>query len=284
MTIGLVGLGYWGHIILKNFEAMGITEIVVCEKRQLEKEIVEKYCTVEDYKELEGVNKVFVLTPASQHFEICKHFLTKGVDVFCEKPLCLTTEECETLYALAVEHDCKLFVDWIFTFNNQLSEIKRRMELGEFGKPLAATFNRLNMGPVRHDVNARIDLAAHDLSILYWLFEPGALARANWIDYKRNDNSVVDDSCSAILTFENLAVSINVSWHYPHKERQCVFVFEKGDVVWDDSQGVLAFNGERLSSPEGSPLVNSINAFMTFTPEEQAQQKELTLKVTRHLS
>ena len=72
----------------------------------------------ENYKDL-IIDKAFVLTPVDSHYEICSHFLGKGVDVFCEKPLASSSDQAERLYKKAKLRGCSLFVDWIFTFNNQ---------------------------------------------------------------------------------------------------------------------------------------------------------------------
>lgn len=261
---------------------MGYNNIVICEKQKVNfDELGSRYQVVKDYKKLKNIDKVFVLTPASTHYDICEHFLRKGVDVFCEKPLCLEVSETQKLYNIARKNNSKLFVDWIFTFNEQLQFIKNCISSGQFGDLYSVTLNRLNFGPARSDVNARIDLASHDLSILFWLFEDSELKSANWLDYKNNNDSETDDSTIGVLKFSNFAAIINASWHYPTKNRDCVFAFEKGILEWDDTTKNIAFNGEPMSVPPGrSPLEASILTFFNLDEEKMKNQEQLTYKIT----
>ena len=282
MKIALIGLGYWGKIILKNLRSMGYNNIVICEKQKVNfDELGSKYQVVKDYKKLKNIDKVFVLTPASTHYNICEHFLRKGVDVFCEKPLCLEVSETQKLYNIARENSSKLFVDWIFTFNEQLQFIKNCISTDQFGDLYSVTLNRLNFGPARSDVNARIDLASHDLSILFWLFEDADLKSVNWLDYKNNDDSETDDSTIGVLKFSKFAAIINASWHYPTKNRDCVFAFEKGILEWDDTTKKVTFNGESMNVPPGhSPLEASILTFFNVSESIMKEQEKLTYRIT----
>ena len=125
MKIGIVGLGYWGKIILKNLRELGYNNIVVCEQQNVDwQNLGTKYKLVKSYKKLD-CDVVFVVTPATSHYEVCKHFLEKGVDVFCEKPLTLTEETSLDLYNVARKNNALLFVDWIFTFNPAVDILKK---------------------------------------------------------------------------------------------------------------------------------------------------------------
>ena len=171
IKIGLIGFGYWGKIILRNLRELGYNDIVICETQEINwHDIGAKYEQVTDYRDLQ-CDKVFVIVPVESHYEVCNHFLERGVEVFCEKPLCLNREQCENLYKTAEKNSCKIFVDWIFTFNPAVNKIKELTSV--LGKPKSIIANRLNYGPARHDVNARWDLASHDVSsVLYSRRDP----------------------------------------------------------------------------------------------------------------
>ncbi|NBP00777.1 MAG: gfo/Idh/MocA family oxidoreductase, partial [Proteobacteria bacterium] len=170
-TIGIVGAGYWGNIVIKTLLKMGIKKLIICEKdnkkiQQLYSNFAVKFKVFKDYKKLsQHVDYVFCLTPASTHFEICNYFLQKKIPVFCEKPLCLDQKQIETLYS----HNFPIFVDWIFLYNEHFSYIKKFIP--NLGKLRSIEFNRLNFGPVRKDVNALIDLTSHDLSMVCSMFK-----------------------------------------------------------------------------------------------------------------
>jgi predicted dehydrogenase len=284
MKIGLIGLGYWGKIILKNLEGLGHKDIVVCENDDHRRgQVVSPYQKVKHYKELQkhDVECVFVITPAAQHYDICKYFLEDGVHVFCEKPLSLSVKECQELYSLAYQNECNLFVDWIFTFNAELKTIKKYLDSAQLGKLYSVFFNRLNFGPVRHDVSARIDLASHDLSIIFWLFENNKLVSSQWLDYQNNHKTLMKDSAIGVLKFEEFVAVINASWHYPIKNRECIFAFEKGILKWDDITQQVWFNNKLVETPkELSPLEKSINEFFSFSAEKMKKQQILTQQVT----
>ena len=125
MRVALIGLGYWGKIIYKNLKQVSeITEIKICDPLfagqkidGITEEIDSKYY---DY----DVDCAFVVVPAKYHKKVVEFFLASKVHVFCEKPLCLNNKDVETLYKLAEQNEVKLFVDWIFTFNEDIRSIK----------------------------------------------------------------------------------------------------------------------------------------------------------------
>lgn len=270
MKIGVIGAGYWGKIILKNLRDLNLdNNIVICEPKQIDwAEIGSKYEVVKNYKDLK-CDKVFVLTPASSHFEICKFFLNKGIDVFCEKPLCLTPHECKELFELAKKNYCLLFVDWIFLYNNAVLKLKNLIK--KQGPPKNIFANRLNFGPVRQDVNARWDLAAHDVSIACFLLDSFP-REIRWVDFKRNRKSKQNDSCVGVLNFDETCVQINCSWEYGIKDRVWLIEFDKFTIKWDDNhKKITCINDNRnIDFLSESPLHCSIENFMfgSFDLEE----------------
>jgi predicted dehydrogenase len=275
MKIGIVGLGYWGRIILKNLVQLGYKNITVCETATIDWSFIgSKYKVVDNYKDLD-CNKVFVLTPATTHFEICKHFLSKGVDVFCEKPLTLSTDTCGKLYDIAEDNKCQLFVDWLFTFNQSVHKIKSLIK--EWGSPRSIICNRMNWGPERDDVGARWDLASHDVSILSYLLEETP-SDVKWLDFKRDPKSNQKDSVVGIITYKNTVAQINASWKHSLKNRLYTIEFDDRILYWDDSTGSIIYSGESYNELSESPLHVSIKSFMNGHMD-----KEMTMRVTEIL-
>ncbi|MFX0138440.1 MAG: Gfo/Idh/MocA family protein, partial [Candidatus Hodarchaeota archaeon] len=239
MNIGIVGLGYWGNIILKNLENIGCKNIILCENDFQKVEDYKEYKTISDYFNLD-CDCVFITTPTSTHYEMCKYFLENGINVFCEKPLVTSSSQVDTLYEIAFKRNSILFIDWIFTFNSHIDTMKKDYASGKLGKIRSIFMNRLNFGPERYDVNARWDLASHDVSIIQYLFSE-VPTKIRWTDYKRNKNSIQQDSSLGLIEFNDFSASINVSWHYRKKVRECVFEFERYFVVWDDYKRVLEY-------------------------------------------
>ncbi|MFW9882002.1 MAG: Gfo/Idh/MocA family protein [Candidatus Thorarchaeota archaeon] len=294
MKIGIIGMGYWGKIILKNLESMGKKDITICDILLPENNIYDNYNTLKDFRELE-CDYVFISTPTKTHYEISKYFLEKNINVFCEKPLTLSSSKAEQLYNIALKNKVILFTDWVFTFNNQIEVMKRDYINGKLGKIKSIFMNRLNLGPERFDVNARWDLASHDVSIIQYIFskEP---KRISWTDYRRNRKSQQEDSSLGLIEYEDFSATINVSWYYRKKVRECVFEFENYFIVWDDFKRFLQYeDASNISFPIYSgnlsypcseyqpPLKNSINSFFRFSEEEMLYQKDLTINTIKIL-
>jgi len=294
MKIGIIGMGYWGKIILKNLESMGKKDIFVCDISYPENNTHNKYKSFKDYRHLD-CDYVFITTPTITHYEISQYFLEKNIHVFCEKPLTLSSSKAEELYNIALKNGVTLFVDWVFIFNNQIEKMKRDYDNGKLGKIKSIFMNRLNLGPERYDVNARWDLASHDVSIIQFIFskEPRSI---KWTDYRRNLQSKQEDSSLGLIEYEDFSATINVSWYYRKKVRECVFEFENYFIVWDDFKRFLQYeDASNISFPIYSgnlsypcseyqpPLKNSINSFFTFSEEEMLNQKELTINTIKIL-
>jgi predicted dehydrogenase len=114
---------------------------------------------------------------------------------------------------MAYTNNAYLFVDWEFVWNDHVHYIKNVIDNHRLGSLRSISMNRLNMGPIRHDTNARQDLAAHDISILYTLFS-SRLSNGQWVLYRRNSNSIEPDSCIGYFKHSGATIQINASWHY----------------------------------------------------------------------
>ena len=123
MKIGIVGLGYWGQILLSNLENLKYSDTYLCENTNLIQQNKFKYPIITDYTKLD-CDVVFISTPTSTHYKICKHFLDQSISIFCEKPLTTSTSEAKDLYNIAEKNDSILFTDWIFTFNTHINTLK----------------------------------------------------------------------------------------------------------------------------------------------------------------
>lgn len=278
-SIGIIGAGYWGNIVIKTLLKMGFTKIFICENdkkkiNDLSTNFAVKFKILRDYKKLaQHVDYVFCLTPASTHFTICDYFLKKKIPVFCEKPLCLDKTEISLLY----NHNTPLFVDWIFLYNEHFSYIKKLIP--NIGKLRSIEFNRLNYGPVRRDVNALIDLSSHDLSMVCSLFNVNKKLMKIF-NYKMNSTSIQDDS-NIVFFDDAVKILIKTSWEYNYKNRNVIFNFDNDVLVWNDAKQEILLNGTMLSyTAKNSPLVNSINIFLQMNKDEFDFNKNITNSVS----
>jgi predicted dehydrogenase len=176
---------------------------------------------------------VVIATPAHTHYELAKQALEAGKHVLVEKPITTRSDQGEELCRLAKANGLVLLVGHIFLYNAAVRFVKRSIDAGELGRVYYVSMVRTNLGPIRMDVNAAWDLAAHDIAIVdYWL---GGSARSvsatggTWI------NPGIEDSVFATLRYaDNVLVNLHASWLNPKKAREITVVGERRMVTVDD--------------------------------------------------
>ena len=281
MNVLLLGMGYWGQILYKNIvELYPNADLQTWDPRWDD--------PLDRAEKLSRSSHVIVATPAMTHYEIVKECLKKGKHVFCEKPLVLRSAQAEELYALAESEYLKLHVDWVFCFNPIIQKLKKKIQEGELAPLRSAFMNRLNLGPVRHDVNARWDLLSHDVSILFYLLGDSHELRGEFFDLKLNNSDIKIPSDTSIgvvgiMDKKQQCVgygSINTSWEFGEKVRDCWFQFGDEVVYWNDAKGIIRHRGEE-EAYSGSPLHASIRYFFENSVYAVNAQKDLTLKITK---
>ena len=136
----------------------------------------------------------------------------------------------------------------------------------------------MNFGPVRSDVNARWDLASHDVSIGCYLLDETPTS-CNWLDFKRNKESKQDDSTVGIIQFSDTSMQVSASWHYGMKNRMYIFEFDNTFIHWDDNTSTIMYGSEIIPVENYSPLHNSIEKFLAG----HFDQRKLTLNITKCL-
>jgi len=286
-TTGLVGFGYWGKILYKNLIELGV-DPMVCESNLTDNaKLLDGKETLKNYKDLDTDN-VFVAVPATVHHEIVKHFLMKGKNVFCEKPLGMYTHEVHELYEIAEKNGANLFVDWLFTFNSQVERLLNILDLEETPSIRSISMNFTNKGPLRYDCNAKYDLASHHVSILQTIFRvlPDSWT---WINYNRDSHQNVEDSCVGFLGYGKCQVFINASWEHEVKNREVILTLTNGTyIIWDDMTEKLEWhdddgNTQSFTGGNTSPLQKSIKTFLFDDNFSYIKQMELTKQITKVL-
>lgn len=280
--IGIVGYGYWGKIIFKNLVEMYYENPLIYDFNPSPYE----HLNVKSYDELlEKCNYIIITTPVITHYDLVKRALEKNKKVFCEKVLTDTLFGAKNLYKIQSLNSLKrrLFVDWTFTYNPGLLFIKKRFENGNFGPLLNATLNRLNINHSHVvDVNARLDMASHDVAALLFLTKEMPI-RWDWYDYTKNRNNNLSDSTLGILNFEKFTATINASWKYAKKYRECAFEFKDVYVLWNDVESkVELYNKSGLlmecfSYKPSDPIINCLKSFIALSNEQQLEQQQLTM-------
>ena len=238
--IGVIGYGYWGPQIVRNFHGSNGTRVlVVCDKEtEVLKRAKQAYADVEVTTDLGGVltsphvDAVAVVTPVWTHFELAKAALENGKHVFMEKPFTTTSEQARQLIELAEKKNLRIMVDHTFLFTGAVKKIRQLIDGNELGKLYYYDSTRVNLGLFQHDVNVVWDLAPHDLSIMNHLIKDKAEAIVATGEAHLNSH---EDVAFITVYFEhNIIAHINVNWLSPVKVRTTLIGGEKRMVVWND--------------------------------------------------
>ncbi|MGA7411103.1 MAG: Gfo/Idh/MocA family oxidoreductase [Bryobacteraceae bacterium] len=240
IKIGILGYGYWGPRIVRNFHNIEGCEVsVVCDKRhaalkRAAHDVPGVHVTSNPSEVLSSadIDAVAVITPVCTHFELAKAALENGKHVFVEKPFTATALEAEQLIELADRKKLQIMVDHTFLFTGAVRKMKQLIEQGDLGKLYYYDSMRVNLGLFQHDVNVIWDLAPHDLSIVDHLVSERpecvvATAQAHL--------SELEDLAHITVYFSNRVIAnINVNWLSPVKVRTTLIGGEKRMLVWND--------------------------------------------------
>lgn len=238
--IAVVGAGYWGPNLIRNFAAVGeLVAVVDRDQARLDKQRslypgLHFTANLQEVLQNEAVQGVALATPADSHYDLAKKVLQVGKSVFVEKPLAQTVAECQDLIDLADERGVVLMVGHTFEFNAAVQYVEKCIEQNELGQIYYIYSQRLNLGVVRSDINALWNLAPHDISIaLRWLKKMPVRVDARGYTYLQPG---IEDVVYLNMEFEDgVAVHVHVSWLDPGKVRRMTVVGSEKMIVYDDA-------------------------------------------------
>ena len=242
MKIAVVGLGYWGPNLVRNFLATpGVDGVVCCDVQEgrLEK-IRQKFFGVEttssfdDLLRRPDVQAIVLATPVSTHHPLGMKALQAGKHLLVEKPLTLKTEHAEELLHTAENKGLQLMVDHTFVYTSAVRKIKELIGKGEAGDILYFDSVRVNLGLFQHDTNVIWDLAPHDLSIMDFLIgkNPLSVSAIGVTHYNGHE----DMAYITVLFPENIIAHFHVNWISPVKVRKILIGGSKKMIVYDDME------------------------------------------------
>lgn len=240
--VGVVGCGYWGPNLIRNFYQLNASRVVAVsdlDEQRLAK-MQELYPTIEtttNYEQLlndDRIEAIVVAVPVALHAKVTLAALQAGKHVLVEKPMASSAEECRAMIKEAEARKLSLMVGHVFEYTPTVRKMKTILDEGTLGELYYINSQRLNLGLFRNDVNVIWDLAPHDFSILMHLTE-GKLPKAVQACGAAHINPKVQDVAQVTLEFENnLVAFVQVSWLDPKKVRQTVLVGSKRMLVYDD--------------------------------------------------
>jgi predicted dehydrogenase len=241
IKIGVIGYGYWGPNLVRNFCDCADTTVVAVS--DLDPRRLQSLCarypavrTTTDYREMlrgNEIDAVAIATPVSTHFNIAMEALRAGKHVWVEKPLTRTTAEGEQLVNEAERRNLLLHVDHTFVYTGAVRKIHELVRSGSLGQVYYYDSVRVNLGLFQHDINVVWDLAVHDLSILDFLLEsqPEAVSATGMSHVHGRPENL---AFITLFFHSNLIAHLHVNWLSPVKVRKTLIGGSQKMVVFDD--------------------------------------------------
>src|SRR5579885_2258912 len=241
ITVGVVGCGYWGPNLIRNFAENEAAELAwVCDKdtRHLERS-ARRYPSARpttDYAELLAdprLDAVVIATPVATHFDFARRALEAGKHVLVEKPFTASVREAETLIEMADARRLALMVDHTFIYTGAVRKIKELVADGGIGDLLYFDSVRVNLGLFQRDINVVWDLAPHDLSIMDYLVgrAPTALMATGSCHVEPG----IENIAYVQLRFDDsLIANFHFNWLSPVKIRRTLIAGSRRMIVYDD--------------------------------------------------
>ena len=243
MNIGIIGYGYWGPNLVRNFmETPGVTVRVVADLDARQLEIVQRRYpavkTTTAFMELINdteVDAVAIATPVSTHFELAMAALKASKHVWVEKPMAETSLQARKLIDEADRRKLVLLVDHTFVYTGAVRKMREVVAGGELGTVYYYDSIRVNLGLFQRDVNVISDLAVHDFSILDFLLgeHPVAVSASGMNHFPGTPENLAYVS---LFYDSGIIAHANVNWLAPVKVRQILLGGSKKMIVYDDMQ------------------------------------------------
>ena len=243
LHIGVVGCGYWGPNLARNFNNLPDCELkALCDldesRLQRMRALYPNARSYTDFNEmLEGgeVDAVAVATPVKYHYPLAKAALLAGKHVLIEKPMASSAKECMELIELGREKGLIVMVGHTFLYSEPVRMIKDIIASGDIGDIRYVNSHRLNLGLFQKDINVTWDLAPHDISIILHVLEDSPRV----VNCQGNAHITpgIEDVTNMSLSFAGKRfATIQSSWLEPRKVRQMTFVGTQRMIVYDDLQ------------------------------------------------
>jgi predicted dehydrogenase len=241
INIGVIGYGYWGPNLVRNFQQCKSTSVkCVCD---MHKSVLERVKAThpgvdgtvwtEELINRPDVDAVVIATPVSTHFDLALDALKAGKHVFLEKPMTQTVEQSERLLEEAEKRNLTLMVDHTFIYTGPVRKIHELVTGGDLGEILYYDSVRINLGLFQHDVDVLWDLAPHDLAIMQHVVphKPVAVSATGMSHF---DGEPENTAYMTIFFDGNCIGHIHANWMSPVKIRHTLVGGSKQMVVYND--------------------------------------------------
>jgi predicted dehydrogenase len=287
LQIALVGLGYWGPNLARNFAAIDGCDLAWCcdASEEARARFAGQYQRTRFTGDLAealadpALDAVAIATPVPTHAELAVRVLEAGKHCFVEKPLAQSVADAQLAVDAAQSAGRTLMVGHLLEYHPGVQKLKELSDSGELGDEIYYIYgNRLNLGKLRADENALWSLGAHDVSVLLYLVgeEPTEMI-ARGESYVREG---VEDVVFCFMRFPSgLSAHLHLSWLDPHKERRFTIVGSKRMATFDDMalEGKLTIYDkgvEETSRGYGEYITRSGDIFSPRIPNREPLRVE----------
>jgi predicted dehydrogenase len=241
INVGVIGYGYWGPNIVRNFFAAAdcMVKMVADGRPERLNLLAKTFPTIQGVRDADEVVRnneieaVVIATPVYTHFALAKHALLQGKHVLIEKPMTSSVQEADELINLAVQKGLILMADHTFLYTGAVQKMKQIIETEVIGSPLYFDSSRINLGLFQPDINVLWDLAPHDISILTYLIteEPESI-NATGISHTRNK---IENIAYLTVNYQSDFIAhFTCSWSSPVKVRQTLIGGDKKMILYND--------------------------------------------------
>src|SRR6266699_1408543 len=241
IKVGVVGCGYWGPNLVRNFRALpdcslkmmcDISEERLTHLRSLYPEVKGEA----DFGHMlngAGLDAVVIATSVKMHYPMAKSSLLAGKHTLIEKPMSASSRECEELIDIARKKGLVLMVGHTFLYSPAVKKIKHIVDCGDICEIRYISARRLNLGLFQKDINVAWDLAPHDLAIILYIIGESPLS-VNCRGSAHVTPGVEDVTSMSLQFSKNRSAMVHSSWLDPRKIREMTIVGSKRMIVYDD--------------------------------------------------
>jgi len=241
IKIGIVGYGYWGPNLVRNFSNQKEGTVIVIAESNTDRhvQIAKLYpnmSIVDDAKTLihdVNIDAVVIATPVFSHYKLAKEALLAGKHVLLEKPMCSSVDESKELIDIAKSKNLVLMVDHTFLYTGAVQKMKALIDDNQLGKLQYFDSTRINLGLFQPDVNVLWDLAPHDISILNFLLDIKPYS-VNATGVSHTNNGIENVAYMTINYETDFIAHFNCSWTSPVKVRSTLIGGDEKMLVYND--------------------------------------------------
>jgi len=280
--VAVIGSGYWGKNLVRNYHGLGALKTVCDSRPQILKNIQATYPEISittNYEEVlqdEEIKGIVIALPAELHFEFAEKALLHSKDVFVEKPLALQLVQAAQLCDTAEKNNCILMVGHLLRYHSAFIKLQELAVSGALGRIQYIYSNRLSLGKIRREENTLWSFAPHDISMILALCnEMPDFVCASGANYLHK--GLADVTTTNFSFPSGVNSHVFVSWLHPFKEQKLVVVADKKMAVFEDTQPwdkKITLYPHQISWLDGAPVPQKADPEYVLVAESEPLNAE----------